>query len=1349
MGLFGIGFRGTPAPTGNVSQQSVSPTSSGGGTGTSTTTTTTVAGIRTTTGTIGSSGGAIGPSARTPAQPTITTVRNLQPDLLAPGIVREIRLPPIVRFISPSITPRLKKYEPDSLRVSQFKIANSKFEAVEKNGISVFRPEILSVMNFTPIDGTGKLGSRNNTESAEQLIKAQYQANETRAITIQRLMKDIRGKRDFRIQLDTIKSNFSAGLTSTKTTLSYFADLIDKIENVKDSLDPKEIPVSSFDTTKYLSLADFYNRKMLYPKSKFANFSDTKIVNQLLSDFRKILEGYSLSLFDLVDPDRRDDISPIKIDKTYTQTNGFTFTPASIRSETVPRLANKSNFFNQFLNSLPSNSDDRIKLLTHFLSKELRVSKEMGKVDVQKNLREKYQQGDSGNPFDNIIGEVGDTIFNEPRGVTNSLANLTLFNIDTNNLVLPFESVYVDSEDERKVYVPGSTYFVDSILTTSATGFNTQPYISFVNRFNNVFGDAKNTVETLLELNQTSNLSPTSVYDMFLTSFAEATSGLTNQNSVSKNQALTLALFKLANTDTTLKNLVFEYLLLLGLSSVSRADQKTIFEKLATELSHIRNFQFVKVAPTENPDLKGGQAVLRPYIEDLAQSIEDKVFALVNNLTNITLLDLNFARSVPSPTPGITPLAISGPILTLGTNLQIFGSMGTPKNSGYLLSFRRGELKESLLNNIFAIGPASSNICKEFIDVAVKLDQNASISSNQVYFLPDNSGRTRQNYFSTSTILLLIYETFSALVNRYAFSTFNKGTSYVEASATIDTDLIDGVSKIIKDITTVKPNIAKIFGFNLLNQTTNKPPPVAPFSLFNLDLSRERTRTPSASGQQNSLNVSILPTAFTSISPTLIGQTQQRIQPLLNTPAFGFGRALNVFPGQINFIGDFVKISEFRKTITSNKTKLSEEDKAVSNILHILSVMNKRLISSKELVIQTFTKTSLDNFIKSTGSSLTDVDLVRNPSQVRVSSWLLDNYDDRLAEAGLDDETLDVDTGYLLTDRIPVVNLNTMFSLLRLPAYRHRNQADFKIKLLTVGIPAGFSKNLSDRISRTAINETNFNDKQFDVVSINVYKRDARFDDLVFKPKKFIFDLSLFPVKNFLPASLLDASVNFNTVVRDAILRDYESLKNKKNVTLSDIRSNIKYNFLSPLQKFEMVRNHVQSSLLELYFRLIAGIRMNEETFSGTTFTKFDTQDEKVLNLIISFLKNVRGKDIPNQPISQLLSNPNLDQETKDTLRLLSYGNIIFQPEFIKRRILEPKLFDRVFHVPVGIDDFEIDVETTLSTESGKNTYSKNSVQNMIYDVDGKKYLQPRNRNDIIFEDYFVVIETNLSAGGA
>lgn len=1357
MALFGIGVRGRPANFGGISQQSVGTDASAPTRNTSL--------VLSPSPRESSSTRVVGPSSRSPSAPrinlggaggSVSTIRTIDPGVLSPSIVGSLKMPPLIKFIPPLLKPISKKFEQDSLKVSQFKVVNGAFEPVEKNGISVFRPEIISVMNFLPVDGKGKLGRGDVVESSEQLIKAQYQALEIRATTMQKLLTDMRRQPLYRNQLDAIKNNFVSGLNTTKISLRYFSDLIEKIDIVKKSLDPKKIPNSRFNTTTYLPLSSFFEAKMQYPRSKFANFSDTKIINQLIFDFRGMLEGYSISLFDLVDQDRDTDTSPVVIDKTYTQTNGFTFTPASVRSDVAAKKANKSDFFNQFLNSLPANPDDRIKLLVHFLSKELRVSKQMGKADVARNLLSRYEQKNSGIPFDNIVGDVGDNIFIEPKG-NNSLASLTFFKLDNDNIILPFESVYVDS-DEKKVYVPGSTYFVDTILEVNQNGFNTQPYVTYANKFNDTVSSVKTTVETLLDLKTESLLSPGKVYDTFLLSLAEATSGLSNISGVNKSQAFSVAIFKLATTNAVLKNLLFEYLLLLGLCSLTSNNQKNIFSKLASELVTIRSFQYAKVSNLDSPNLLGGPSELRPFLEDLAEEIEEKVFSLINKRLAAGTVTRDIARFTPSIRPTVLSSVVSGPafgLSAIGAGSRLIDATRLPGSgddglSNFIIAFRRGEIKDMLLSSISATDTSSTNLFKEFIDIATRLDQVASVSSNQVYLLGDATTRTRQNYFSVSTLLLFMFEVLSSMSNKYGFATFNKTFSFAEGSLVVDTAGINSINNIIKDLVdtslaaTTDKNIFK--GISDSNSLSSLLPPRAPFSLAGTDSLRQRTRLPNVSEVPASNSPSIVPTGFSPGSLVTARAPTRSIVGSLSRAGLAAARDLGSV-GIHKTLRDGLRAIELKKSLTVNKTKLINEDKTIKNVLHIFDVFNKQLNFSKEMIINSFSKASLDSFLRASHLEISDLELVKNPSQIRTSAWIFDKYDEKLTEVGVSDETTDADTGYLLMDRVPPVNLNAMFAMLANPAYSQKTEADIKVKLLTVGIPAGFSKNLSDRVSRTAISDTNFRDKQFDVVKILVYKRDARYDDIVFKPQEFIFDLSLFPIKNMLPASLASSTVNYSNLIQRAVFRDYESLINKKEITLLSLRADSKYEFLSESQRAQMIRNHLESELWNLYLRLLSGIDMSEDVFTETTYAKTNLQDQQVFDLIVSYLKTVKGKQIPNQNISAILRNPDLDQETKDTLRLFSYGNIMFQSEFVNKRVLEPKLFDRVFNIPINVDKFEIDIETTLATESGKRTLAKNQVRDRIIESGGKSFFLPRQRNDIIFEDYFVVIEANLRKG--
>ena len=109
------------------------------------------------------------------------------------------------------------------------------------------------------------------------------------------------------------------------------------------------------------------------------------------------------------------------------------------------------------------------------------------------------------------------------------------------------------------------------------------------------------------------------------------------------------------------------------------------------------------------------------------------------------------------------------------------------------------------------------------------------------------------------------------------------------------------------------------------------------------------------------------------------------------------------------------------------------------------------------------------------------------------------------------------------------------------------------------------------------------------------------------------------------------------------------------------------------------------------------------------------------------------------------MENPDVDDDTKDTLRLLTYGSIVFEPNVLRQQVVSNKLFDRVFHIPVGIENYEIDEMLTNSTESGRMSLKQSFVQdNTVRTSDGKLIMQTSGENDIIFNDFFVTIETDF-----
>ncbi len=107
----------------------------------------------------------------------------------------------------------------------------------------------------------------------------------------------------------------------------------------------------------------------------------------------------------------------------------------------------------------------------------------------------------------------------------------------------------------------------------------------------------------------------------------------------------------------------------------------------------------------------------------------------------------------------------------------------------------------------------------------------------------------------------------------------------------------------------------------------------------------------------------------------------------------------------------------------------------------------------------------------------------------------------------------------------------------------------------------------------------------------------------------------------------------------------------------------------------------------------------------------------------------------------------------------ISQLNTIFSEGFsLAKKILTPKIFERVFTIPIDPDDFEIDIDKTQQNVSGMTELhnlitlgkvvevSNNNIVSFETSLDSKlKYkLLERNKTDgnLIFEKYWFNIET-------
>lgn len=400
----------------------------------------------------------------------------------------------------------------------------------------------------------------------------------------------------------------------------------------------------------------------------------------------------------------------------------------------------------------------------------------------------------------------------------------------------------------------------------------------------------------------------------------------------------------------------------------------------------------------------------------------------------------------------------------------------------------------------------------------------------------------------------------------------------------------------------------------------------------------------------------------------------------------------------------------------------------------------------------------------------------------------------------------------------------------------------FNKKLISVGVPVGFVENIRQTINVNGASSYSFKDYQNDIINVCVFKTDMRYQDIIFKPQKFLFELSRFVVT---VDDMLPEFTNFDDFVSKVMMRDFASTFNSKLLEVQSLVStdaqalafnDVSYSFLSDSQKRKIVENHVISFLLESYIFALSGLSVSERCFEMELHTesmiandlaralvdlnlKKTLESTKKIDLLQKLkplffasitprveksvatsvlkptsasltmrapavkkkqstirlpfineeavLKSVSTnpykapvkteQKIPQNPASQPVSSPTLsEQQIKnfppramkkalnqlttidDFSKMLStYSDGLA----VSRKMLTPKLFDRVLHVIVDPDDFVVDQDKTLRTPQGRELLNQLIGVNELIRVGDEVRSRDKGAGDSSFDKYFVTIE--------
>ena len=661
-------------------------------------------------------------------------------------------------FIAPSVifTPRrnaIKRLTDRDLQEETLSLDGYNFV----NGQAIYninslRCEILSLLEFRAIYDNSRA-----TNSFGSYFEDLYQSSILRdSLRKYLLVNRVSVSSALAVGLDQVSARITQDIDSSKSKIAVLDSLIYKIKNINNVLDVKNSLSDAYVfTNPNQPLRQFFNSKMLFSEQSYNIFSDTKVLYQLLFDLSGIVEKCSFNLlsgftdFDRTNYAKNSDTvrqqtvqDSITIDLTYG--DNLKYNSKTLKGKYV----SDSIVFNGILNSLPPMSTNRFKFITNLLSKEMRVSKGLGKYNLPESKFFGFKN--QGNPFDSIIGGVPTDIFSEPNG-NNSLSTMLYIKTGNQNvIVLPFENRQVVGDNET-VFVPGSIYFSDGVLKGDLSSYNTYREI-FSTRTTN----AKTVVEKMLTKqadndNTSNDLVSANILSKALSLYKNSQDFIRSIN-FDSTSILSFILFLSGNSNPKIKFEVFKMLLLIILYNNRREVNQDILQT-----DRFRDLLFNEIS----------QQKLQGFTDSITEDNLGRTLDVqINVVKNLLLRSMTRTKSGKEEESSLqntdTKEAYSNAQREqLGKEIaEPFPQRNNPNNSTLQIAVQQ-------FTQLVYCLRGEQNLLKNVVELAKTLFAAGSDDDN-IYYIIENSTLTRFNNVSVSGILLLIFEMFSSLVDQFA-----------------------------------------------------------------------------------------------------------------------------------------------------------------------------------------------------------------------------------------------------------------------------------------------------------------------------------------------------------------------------------------------------------------------------------------------------------------------------------------------------------------------------------------------------------------------------------------------------
>ena len=614
--------------------------------------------------------------------------------------------------------------------------------------------------------------------------------------------------------------------------------------------------------------------------------------------------------------------------------------------------------------------------------------------------------------------------------------------------------------------------------------------------------------------------------------------------------------------------------------------------------------------------------------------------------------------------------------------VQGFTQAITEDNISELLDTQIEFVKQQLLANITPAGEAVNGLEPNRSKEAALLSQQEEIGFN----VPSPTRQTRNPAVNLATFQI---QQFSRLI--YAFrGEQNLLKSILDFAKKLFTAAIDGdrTYHIIDGSTVTRYNNVSVTGFILLC-----------FELF--------------SGLVDQF-------AKPNLSFSIVDGAGQRSENSQYVQVGFIGKEL---AGIGNDISKFVHGSTYNNSIINDyATKLGQEEQIISNAIMFFDRINQQL---GNVVAPSITETNMLGLMGTNNPSIL--------STTRTAKGIMQGI---VNKQSVYNPTNNAALNFYLPAG-KVVSANN-WTALQTSLAQGMFLGDRK-HLVTVGIPSGFvNAALGARLTKKDVYTGKLDDSTSDLIDIFVYKLDKNDEGVIYKPKRFRFDLSLF-ARGFDAYSAQDlvAMETYDKLLDNFQFYDFDEDQPFSNVTAKTISQFVSYDpyySLTPQRKAigaEVGKNLFNSFLLDLYMHMVSGLNASEETFIKYTeqeTNRFANEMAKLSNSSADLSK----LKLMSTEYSALL---NVFRNNPDDVKLM-----LTLCNDIPSAVFREKQYDRVFNLLFDVDDFPIDRVAMSRSVEGKillellhqnNRLSENPLNNETYKLP----------DEFTIDQYFINVE--------